>query len=659
MKVPGSRILVLQVAMGLAAVALAGRAVWLQAVKGEDLARRAQAQRTVRQELPAHRGTIYDRRGTPLAVSLERYRVGVNPERVRPGQRDSLLRIARADLGIRTARLAAALAGRERYFYAHGPFTAGQVERLRRFRGVELTPVFRREYPSGNLARPLIGGLEPDRARGASGLERFLDSLLAGVPGEAVLLRDAVGRTYESPSRLVRRPVAGHDVVLTIDRELQEIAEAALRDAFAQFRPRRGDVLFLDPRTGEILAAASREAGSGGDAATASFFVTSFEPGSTAKLFAAAALLELGRVDPTDTVSGENGVWAMPGRQRPIRDDHPLPGPITLARAVEVSSNIGMVKFADRLRPAEHYDALRAFGFGSPTGVEFGAEAPGVLPRPHRWRPGQHGASAAMGYAFQVTPVQLAAAYGAIANDGLLLAPTIIREIRRPDGTPLYRRRPIPVRQVVSPAVAAELRAFLALAASETGTGRRAQVRGGVLGKTGTAKLVRDRVYTANYAASFAGMFPARDPQLVVVVRVEDPEGGEYYGGLVAAPLTARMLRQALAARGTPIDRTRVADAVVAATAVREPVADPDGPEAQAVVAWPPASEAAAEASPAAEVPDVLGQDVRAAARALHRRGFRVRLEGRGLIAASDPAPGATLPLGRTVTLVARPGGRP
>ncbi len=653
---PVARIAALQAFLVLGGGALVARAAYLQLVHGNAYARQAVAERTVPRKLEPHRGTIFDRRGAPLATSLEQYHLGVAPDQVRSSAVDSVVRFARNDLGIDVTRLRRTLRERGRYFYAHGPFTASQVERLRHIRGVELSPLYRREYPSGPLARPLIGSLSPDSSLGTSGLERFLDSLLSGVPGKAVLLKDANGRTYESPGRVIRQPVAGNDVVLTIDRELQEIAEAGLAAAFAEYQPARGDVVFLDPRSGELLAAASRQAGDdGGSAPSASFFVTSFEPGSTAKPFTAAALLSLGRVDSTDTVTGEGGKWVLTtagGGTRTVEDDHAQHEPITLARAIQVSSNIAMGKFSERLRPEEQYDMLRSFGFGSPTGIEFGAEASGSLPRPGLWRAGLQGVSAAMGYAFTVTPIQLAAAYAAIANDGVLLAPSMIKEIRDPAGRVIYHHEPLVVRRVVSSEIAARLRGFLALAAGDSGTGERAQVRGGVLGKTGTAKLVRNRVYTAHYAASFAGIFPAKDPQIVVVVRIEDPKGGRYYGGLVAAPLTARMLRQALAARLTAIDRARLADGEVVATrparrsgsAERAPVR---------VITWPPGPDAG-RSHPAVVVPDVVGQTVRAAAHALHRRGFRVELDGGlGRVTETRPAAGDSLPAGRTVRVVA------
>ena len=401
----------------------------------ERWTREAEQQRTERAVLPARRGGLFDRNGVPLAVSQEFYHVGVAPN-----ESSDIRAVSSCSCAVSGSRprRSIAIPARKRWIYLHGPFNATQVQPLRGVRGIHLTGDFQRFYPSRDLARPIIGGLDPDRSSGAAGLELSLDSILTGRPGEAVFLKDRAGRRYESPSRLVRDPVAGNDVVLTLDAELQEIAERGLDDALAAMKAEGGDVVFLDPASGELLALASRQA-SADVHPRASTFTDPFEPGSTAKLFTAAALLTYRRVDSTDVVSGENGVWDMPvnsaGRTRRISDAHVTHGTLTLSQAIRVSSNIAMAKFAQRLKPEEQFDVLRDFGFGTPTAAEFPSESRGRLARPDRWQPMYTRASLAMGYEFGVTPVQLAAAYAAIANDGVLLTPTLVKEIRDPSGS--------------------------------------------------------------------------------------------------------------------------------------------------------------------------------------------------------------------------------
>src|SRR2546426_632560 len=215
-----------------------------------------------------------------------------------------------------------------------------------------------------------------------------------------------------------------------------------------------GDVVMMDPATGEVLAVASRRRDG---SARPSAFTDTFEPGSVAKIFTAAALLALQRVAPAERVSGEDGKYRLGSRT--ITDEEPLPV-LTLADAIRVSSNIALVKFAARLAPTEQYAMLRDFGFGAPTGIEFPAEATGRLRPPAEWS-GLSAGSLAMGYEVSVTPLQLAVAYAALANDGVLLAPTLIRDVRGPGGDVVYRHRPEPVRRVVRPEVAAALRALL------------------------------------------------------------------------------------------------------------------------------------------------------------------------------------------------------
>lgn len=650
---PAARIAVVQLGLALGLAAIVGRAAQLQIFQHDKWEAVAAENRTDREALPARRGTIYDRHGVALAITQEFYHVGVAPNEVKD-RGEVVTAVARA-VG-KPAGVVRAKMDRQRYAHFEGPFPATRVQHLRGLRGVHLTGYYRRWYGSGDLARPIIGRLRPDTALGASGLELSLDSLLSGIPGETVVLKDRLQRRYESPARHLRDPVPGHDVRLTIDAELQDIAERELDDAIAEFDADGGDVVFLHPRNGELLAIASRQAGRHDNvSARASVFTDTYEPGSTAKLFTAAALLALGRVDSTDSVAGENGVWYMPITERRVRritDTEREPGMLTLAQAIEKSSNIAMVKFTERISDAEQFEMLRRFGFGSPTGVEFPSEARGALKFPAQYNERYSRFSMAMGYEFSVTPVQLAAAYAAIANDGVLVTPTLIREVIAPDGSVLYTHRPEPVRRVVSSEIAAKLRRYLREAASTEGTGSRAQLAGyRILGKTGTARMVVNGTYDhTRHTASFAAIFPAEDPQLVVVVKIDNPRRGSHYGGVTAAPVVPKMLRQALASGQVELDRSRL---VVASATPSAPVARERRPVQQAraaVVSWPLASNDSAPAP--AEVPALDGAPLRDAVRALHGVGLQVRLRGAGsIVRRTDPDSGRLLARGGTVTV--------
>jgi cell division protein FtsI (penicillin-binding protein 3) len=308
-----------------------------------------------------------------------------------------------------------------------------------------------------------------------------------------------------------------------------------------------------------------------------------------------------------------------------------------------------MAKFSSRLSPEEQYEMLRDFGFGAPTGAEFPSESRGLLAHPDKWEPMYTRASVAMGYELGVTPVQLASAYGAIANDGLLLTPTLVREIRDPTGNLLYRHQPEPVRRVVSPEISARLRDFLRGAVGEGGTGEEAQlINYTLLGKTGTAvRFQGGRYVHGQYTASFAALFPADHPQLVVIVKIDNPRGN-YYGGLTAAPVTRTMLQQALASRRVAIDRSRLAPQEDDASPPEHSVAAPVGLP-RVVLSWP--YRPALATAPAQTVPDVSGRPVREALLALHRRGFRVTLQGIGDVRRTNPAGGDSASTGAVVAV--------
>ena len=305
---PIVRLAVVQAGLLAALAVLVLRAAQVQLLEGRRHAAEAAAQRTEHVVLEARRGTLFDRHGTALALTQETYHVGLAPNELRDPRGDTPL-LAR-QLRVSARELDRAL--RRRYAWFSGPYTALEVEPLRAVRGVHLEPVLRRFYPSAEFARAVIGRVGDD-GLGASGLERLLDTLLAGAPGAAVVLKDRAGREYESPARLIAEPVAGSDVVLTLDAELQEIAQRALDDALDRMNAEGGDVVMLDPVTGEALAVASRRRDG---SAHPSAFTDTFEPGSLAKIFAAGALLAHGRVRLDERVSGEGGTYRIPGGPR-------------------------------------------------------------------------------------------------------------------------------------------------------------------------------------------------------------------------------------------------------------------------------------------------------------------------------------------------------
>jgi cell division protein FtsI (penicillin-binding protein 3) len=637
---PVVRLQALEVAVLAGLVAVLVRSAQVQLIHGGRYAEEARAQRTEQVTLDARRGGLYDRNGTAIALTQETYHVGVAPNELRDPSRDALA-IARA---LRVGLPAVREKLRTRYAYFSGPYSALEVRAIRELHGVHLEPVLNRFYPSPDFARAIIGRVGAD-GHGASGLEWELDSLLAGTAGAAVVLKDRAGREYESPSRLIAAPVPGGDVVLTLDAELQEIAQRALGDALRTTDAEGGDVVILDPKTGELLAVASRRRNG---AWNATAFTDTYEPGSIAKIFAAAALLANQRVRPTDRVSGRGGKFQLAGRT--LQDDEVLPT-LTLADAIRVSSNIAMAQFVQRITPAEQFSMLRAFGLGTLTGIDFPSESPGRLRLPREWSK-TSSVSLAIGYELAVTPLQIAAAYAAIANDGLLLSPALIREVRNPEGEIVYRHRPEPVRRVVAPAIARQLRVLLR-SVVEKGTGSGATLAHFELAaKTGTARrTINGRYVPGQYVASFAALFPADDPQLVVVVKLDNPGAGRgpYYAAQTAAPVTHFMLEQALSSRTVTLDRARRSVATVASP--EAPGLEVDAGVAPYVVPWPFHPDTAARRAARQVVPNVTGRPLREAVQALHRRGFRVVLRGWGAAEHTWPAAGASADAGSVVTL--------
>ncbi|MBD0319747.1 MAG: penicillin-binding protein 2, partial [Gemmatimonadetes bacterium] len=415
---------------GVAAMLVVGRAVQLQGFEGAEWREEAASQQQARVPLPARRGAIFDRDGVPLALTRETYEAAVAPAEI-TDRAEAVRKLASA-FGLTKSAARRATDPRRKWVVIPGRFTVEQRRALGEIRGVHLTRQLERFYPQGNVGREVLGAISDD-GRALGGIEQTMDSILRGADGFSVLRRNARGRKESSVSLPVAPPRDGGDVYLTLDFDLQEIADAALDEAIRNTRASGGDLLLTEPRTGEILAAVSRRAGGTRGLAA---LVEPYEPGSILKPFFVANLLAGRRASLNDQIFAENGRWADPNG-RVHTDVHPY-GMLSLRDALRVSSNIGMVKLVPRLKPAEQYANLRDFGFGTPTGVEYPIESGGRLPRPARWSK-MTAASLATGYEVSVTPVQMAMAYGALANDGKLMEAHLLRETRGSDGATKWK----------------------------------------------------------------------------------------------------------------------------------------------------------------------------------------------------------------------------
>ncbi len=647
----------LQFAFVFGAGVVLARSFQLQVVQGERWQARAIAQHEARVPLPAPRGTIFDREGRELVVSRTTYRISVAPFEL-PDRESAALALRRLlDVGPQITRRIAA--GKRRWVRLPGTYSAIKKERLEaEIRiGIYPEPVVERFYPRGPLGAEIVGRVDAG-GRGQSGLELSFDSVLAGQPGFGVQRHDATGASAGWLVTTVVAPAPGSDLYLTIDAELQALAESILEDAVQEADASGGDLLIIDPTTGELLAAASRRKGWAVPTPHLAAVTEPYEAGSTLKPFTVAALLAEGLAELGDEVDTGEGRYHTAGRT--IRDDRPH-GRLSLAQSLAVSSNVAVAKFAERLPEGVQFTYLRNFGFGTPTGLTYPSESAGLLRRPSQWS-AQSRASLAIGYEVAVTPLQLAMAYGAVANGGMLMRPLLVRESRKPDGTSRWLAGPEAIRRVIPEHVATELRLVLAQAVTQ-GTGRSAGVRGlSVAGKTGTAWRF-DRVlgYSGRaYTSSFVGLIPSDEPQFVILVKLDEPSGA-YYGGATAAPVMRTAVRAALAGSywsAPPLmGEPDIPDEQAGVTAGRVPAGSPfvfaldapllrDGRDLQDRSAY----------RESAKLPDLRGLSLRTAVQRLHGAGWRVVVRGGGRVVSMQPAVGTVLRRGEHVVLVG--GGR-
>lgn len=511
------------------------RAMWLGAVKGDSLAAAATTQQVLTTDVPARRGAIVDREGIELAVSEPADDISATPYLVEDPVRTAS-RLAPI-LGIPAAELTTKLARRDSGFvYLARRIPAERAQKVERLgiAGIDLTPGTRRVYPREWLASQVLGSVGTE-GRGLSGLEYLREKQLHGVDGKRRTVRDALGEAVEVQDLKVARP--GAKLELTIDAALQDKVESVLSGVGKTYSPKSATAIVMDPRTNEILAMANwprvnanDPGGAPAEAQQNRAVGLTYEPGSTFKAFTVAGALEDGEVTP-DTQFGLPPQIVV--ADRTIGESHPR-GPITLSTSgiLAQSSNVGSIMIGQRLGKVRFDHWVRKFGFGRPTGVDLPGEERGIVMPVSKYSGSSMG-NLPIGQGISVTPLQMTTAYAAIAGDGVLRPPRLIRKVDgrlvpQPKGTRIIKR-----------STAAEIRSMLEGVFAPGGTAAEVSIPGYQLaGKTGTANKVDSRTgeYSkANYVASFVGFAPARKPRLLVSVMVDEPKGA-IYGGAVAAP---------------------------------------------------------------------------------------------------------------------------
>jgi len=608
-----------------------GRAFQLQLFQGDRLMRLGQRQHLKEWIVLPKRGAVYDRTNQPLALSLESQSVYVRPHRLR-NPAEAILTLA-GILKLKPAEVEQKLAAKKPFVWLKrqiSPVEAEQIQALR-MEGIGMYFEPTRYYPQGGLAGHLLGFVNRD-SEGLEGIELKYNDYIRGAAGSSVSERDALGRRVlvEGVEGLQVPP--GSDVHLTLDSPIQHLAEKELEGAIHKYRAKAGVAIVVDPATGEVLALANyptfdpnKASQQSADHRRNRAVTDSFEPGSTFKTILAAAALEEGVVGKDDLFYCEMGKYPYAGRV--IHDTHPH-GWLPFSKILQVSSNIGFTKVAEKLKKDRYFRYIDKFGFGRVTGLDVPGEVPGLLRRPETWS-GIDLATHAFGQGISTTPMQMVMAYAAIANGGILMRPYVTRKVVSPQGEVLVENQPQIVRRVISEKTAQSLSAMLRDVTNDGGTGTAAKIDGfDVAGKTGTAQKAERGGYSAKKrVSSFVGFVPADNPRLVSLVLIDEPEGN-VYGGIVAAP-AFRNIAQGVLRQLAVAPRDGVAIPSLPAQ-VEPPAARPiKRPGVQLVSSHKEDA-----------VPDFLGLSMREAVEKAQSARISLKLQGNGYVVKQTPAPG-------------------
>ena len=664
------RALLVAAIIGFWMFAVSARLVYLQVSQHDGLVNRARQQQQNALETSPQRGDLLDRQQRELARSVQTVSLFVDPDGLSLGELQCIASELAKTLGEKESDLLKQLKDtqdqKRRFVWLARRLDAEKVAPLLSLKLPGLNSVLepKRYYPNGSLAAHALGFVGLD-GQGLGGVEQSYNAKISGEPGRLFLEKDATGKPYESFEIAATQ---GQAVVLTIDQAIQYEAERALKSAVERTHAKSGSVIVLDPRSGEILALANAPSFDPNDVSASPAdnrrnwaLQNIYEPGSTFKIVAFSAAIEKKLAKPDDKIDCQMGAITVAGR---VVHDHKRFGTLTLSEALAKSSNVAAIKLGLRVGDESMYDFMTRFGFGAKTGIELPGETSGILRKVQNWQPSSMG-SIAMGQEVGVTPVQMAAAFGTLANDGIRIAPHIVREIRNSAGEVVFSAKS-EQRRVVSAETATALRGMLE-GVTLKGTAKKAQLDGySAAGKTGTAQKIdpKTRTYSrTKFIGSFVGFAPVSNPQVVIIVVIDEPAGA-YHGGDVAAPVFREIAEQILPGMGVmpDVEIKSVPDLIAkanlspeAAAKVREeqerneeerratmPTVDTNGGRAGEIVY-------AKATNRAILMPDLRGRSVRDVARTCAQLGLHIEAKGEGKVLRQSPIAGSEVNTGQVV----------
>jgi cell division protein FtsI (penicillin-binding protein 3) len=645
------RVVVVVCLLALWVAAIEARFIHLQVVQHAFLLGEAENRQQRSLVDQAKRGEIVDRNGQILAYSVDADTIFAVPTEVKkPAETAAALCAAFGDCSAKErADLTTRLSSGKAFAYVRrqiAPDAAARVARLK-LDGIGVRPETKRFYPKKELAAHVLGFVNRDSV-GLGGVEAAFAKYVKGTDGLSLVQVDSRGRTVQS---FVQKPsTPGGTVELTIDQYIQYFAERELAAGIEKFNAKGGTAIVMDPATGEILAEASyptfnpnfpQQVASDDDRKNRALQDT-YEPGSTFKIVTASAAFEEGVFKVDDIIDCGPGVISIPGRSRPVREakGHNY-GAISFEDVIVKSSNVGAIKIGLQVGAERMERYMRRFGFGERIGRELYGESAGQMASLSQLNASSL-ASMSMGYEVGVTPLQMVAAIGAVANGGTLYQPHVVRAVVQ-NGV-RSSVPPKPIRRAINETTAATLTSIMEMVVeSGRGTGNLARVEGyQVAGKTGTAaKVIDGRYSTTDYNVSFAGFVPSRNPRFAILVVIDTPRNGSAYGGSVAAPIFKNIAEAALRQYGVPRSINPIPPVLItgAATAISAPAVNA------------PVAAIVTDASGESLVPDVRGMSAREALRVLGRAGLTTRVSGTGVVSTQVPEAGAPLDRGSVISL--------